>query len=137
MCVRRRRDEGAGDRRRAAQRPRVAAQHLPEDDSAAEAAEAGAAGAAGAASRVSSGVRTVTVSTSSPVSIAQVCANTVMTVSFTLVYFTLLLPQFYPVIAYYRTKQTIFNHIIVIQDHSVNYDVFNFDRTSTLFTLHY
>lgn len=76
MCVRRRRDEGAGYRRRAAQRPRVAAQHLPEDDRAAEAAEAGAAGAA---SRVSSGVRTVTVSTSSPVSIAQVCANTVMT----------------------------------------------------------
>lgn len=65
--MRRRRDEGAGDRRRAAQRPRVAAQHLPEDDRATEAAEAGAAGAAGAASRVSSGVRTVTVSTSSPV----------------------------------------------------------------------
>lgn len=57
-------DEGAGDRRRAAQRPRVAAQHLPEDDRAAEAA---AAGAAGAASGVSSGVRTVTVSTSSTV----------------------------------------------------------------------
>lgn len=78
MCVRkrRRRDEGAGDRRRAAQRPRVAAQHLPQDDRAAEAASAGAAGAA---SGVSSCVCPVTVSSSSPVSIVQVYVNVVVT----------------------------------------------------------
>lgn len=79
---RRRRDEGTGDRRRAAQRPRVAAQHLPQDDRAAEAASAGAAGAA---SGVSICVRPVTVSSSSPVSIAQVVTLIVKV----LVYFTL------------------------------------------------